>query len=69
MDLNNPRGFTDELQKATLAEPSVARNELSARRRWAGGGLGGWGDRLAVAIGVSILVGFVGWVAWLWYAS
>jgi len=69
MDLNNPSGFNEELQKATLAESSVARNEAAARRRWAGGGLGGWRDRVAVAIGVSILVGFVGWIVWLWYAS
>ena len=69
MNLNNPSGFSDELQKATLAQTSVATNELAARRRWAGSGLGGWRDRVAVAIGLSILVGFVGWVAWLWYAS
>jgi hypothetical protein len=68
MGLNNPRGFIDEVNKAAMNEPSIGLNEVTARRRrMSRGGLGGWGDRVAVLVGVAILASFVGGFLWnLW---
>ena len=65
MSLQNPRGFTDEVTKATLSDPQIAANEVAARRRsLRHPGVGGWRDFLAVGVGVAVLAVFIGSVIW-----
>ena len=65
--MNSPHKFNEHIVNAMSAEPSIAQNEVEARRLEAEGhvsGHGGWRDHIVVSIGVGILLVFGGGFLW-----